>query len=64
MRTPGDISQVRGTHCARGHEYTQENTYMVPGTSYTYCRECHREKERIRRKKKRARQERSGGESE
>lgn len=32
----------RPTHCPHGHEFTAENTYFVPGTSYRYCRECNR----------------------
>lgn len=28
------------THCAEGHEYTPENTYLRPGTTHRHCRKC------------------------
>lgn len=28
------------THCAEGHEYTPENTYIRPGTDHRHCRTC------------------------
>jgi hypothetical protein len=31
------------THCPRGHEYTDENTYINPGSGCRGCRECRRE---------------------
>lgn len=30
----------RKTHCKRGHEFTEENTYMKPGTGKRECRTC------------------------
>jgi hypothetical protein len=30
----------RKTHCAKGHEYTPENTYIRPGTDHRHCRTC------------------------
>jgi len=28
------------THCKRGHEYTDDNTYIVPSTGHRQCRTC------------------------
>lgn len=28
------------THCPQGHEYTEENTYLVPSTGHRMCRAC------------------------
>lgn len=28
------------THCAQGHEYTAENTYIRLGTDHRHCRKC------------------------
>ena len=36
----------RKTHCARGHEFTPENTYIRPDTSGRVCRACKRENDR------------------
>jgi hypothetical protein len=32
-------SQARQTHCKRGHEFTEENTYVYLGMRH--CRKCH-----------------------
>lgn len=32
--------QRNKTHCAEGHEYTPENTYLRPGTTHRHCRTC------------------------
>lgn len=40
--------QQRKTHCPQGHPYNEENTYWWRGARY--CRTCHREQERYRRK--------------
>lgn len=30
------------THCKRGHEFTEANTYVIPTTGSRVCRECDR----------------------
>ena len=35
--THGESSK---TYCVHGHEYTAENTYIVPSTGYRECRKC------------------------
>jgi hypothetical protein len=40
-RTTGHFQAVK-THCPRGHEYTEENTYWPPGKNERWCRECQR----------------------
>jgi hypothetical protein len=30
------------THCKKGHEYTEENTYIQPNSGTKTCRECQR----------------------
>lgn len=34
---------ARKTQCPKGHEYTPENTYIVPSTGGRACRTCQRE---------------------
>lgn len=34
------------THCPRGHEYDEENTYFRPKTGHRVCRRCARERQR------------------
>lgn len=38
------IELARRTHCPRGHEYTEENTYRRPDTGHRDCRICRRER--------------------
>ena len=33
---------AKKTHCIRGHEFTPENTYSSPGTTWRACRICKR----------------------
>ena len=52
----GHNRQKNKTHCPKGHEYTAENTYMIPSRpGHRYCRECRKEHwrtyKRPRRKK-------------
>lgn len=35
-------AQASKTHCVRGHEFTEENTYRPPGKNERACRECQR----------------------
>lgn len=39
--------------CPAGHEYTEENTYVIPGTSQRQCRACKRAADRRYRERKR-----------
>lgn len=41
------------THCARGHEYTKENTIKIPNSNQRGCVECRKITGRIRRANKR-----------
>lgn len=36
----GRNGKLARTHCKHGHEYTPENTYIVPGTGHRQCRIC------------------------
>lgn len=45
---------ARKTHCPSGHEYTPENTYVVPSTGYRRCRLCKAEVERNNYQRNRA----------
>ncbi|WP_112595832.1 NUMOD4 motif-containing HNH endonuclease [Mycobacteroides abscessus] len=42
------------THCAKGHEYTPENTYVKPQTGHRDCRTCHRKQVSDYARRKRA----------
>lgn len=42
------------THCPSGHEYTDENTYVRPGTTHRRCRTCMSERDVERRDRKNA----------
>jgi hypothetical protein len=42
------------THCLRGHAFSEENTYVVPGTGGRRCRTCVKAEKQIRRAKQRA----------
>ena len=52
---PGSLSpsaaQAAQTHCIRGHEFTDANTYMYRGRRQ--CRECARRRDRQRRSESR-----------
>ena len=49
----------RGLHgsevltCPAGHEYTEENTYVIPGKGHRQCRACKRDADRRYRQRKR-----------
>lgn len=43
------------THCKRGHEYTEQNTYVCR-RGIRNCRECHRIRQRENRRKKRVKE--------
>jgi hypothetical protein len=42
-----DAPWAQVTHCPKGHEYTEANTYIYRGTRN--CRRCHAEREAARR---------------
>ena len=47
------IKGVLTTRCPQGHEYTEENTRLIPnryGGDGRSCRTCHRERERNRKR--------------
>jgi hypothetical protein len=46
-------AQVK-THCPSGHEYTEENTYIRPGTIHRKCRACAAERDLTRADEKNA----------
>lgn len=37
------------THCKRGHEFTEANTYRITATGHRSCRTCRATRERARR---------------
>ena len=51
----GTHSMARKTHCANGHEFTEENTYWHPDRSRRSCRTCSREGWRRSRANRRSR---------
>ena len=36
------------THCKRGHEFTEENTYVYAKTGARFCRECRKHQRGVR----------------
>lgn len=40
MVNNGLCPKSRITHCPQGHEYTEDNTYIVPSTGHRMCRAC------------------------
>lgn len=42
------------THCPAGHPYTEENTYIRPGTVHRKCKACARERDLLRADEKNA----------
>lgn len=48
----GNSWQKSRTHCPQGHEYSRENTYVLPSRpNARYCRACNRERRRVGRGK-------------
>lgn len=44
-RRHGTDHQANKTHCPQGHEYTPENTRVIPSRpTARYCRQCHKER--------------------
>jgi len=40
---PWGRKRARGTHCSKGHEFTEENTFIRPYDKTRVCRECRRQ---------------------
>lgn len=45
-------NNARKVACHRGHPLSGENLYITPSTGYRSCRECARQRERARNRKK------------
>lgn len=53
--TGTSAANIRKTHCPQGHEYTPENTYVLPSRPRArYCRACAADRRRERRARQRA----------
>lgn len=51
----GRVRGQKTTHCPSGHEYTRDNTYVLPSRPHArYCRECHRRHSRLHWQRKQA----------
>ena len=46
------------THCAKGHEFSPENTYIIPKSGWRECRTCKRAQSAIQEARRKARRER------
>lgn len=51
VRALGSAKRRDRTHCTRGHEFNEENTYWA--RKGRQCRACHRQLQRLRREKAR-----------
>lgn len=40
---PWGKKRIRGTHCAKGHEFTEENTFIRAYDNARVCRECRKQ---------------------
>jgi len=40
---PWGKKRVRGSHCSKGHEFTEENTFVRPYDNARVCRQCRKE---------------------
>lgn len=48
MAAKGRYNHQQRTHCVRGHEFTEENTYRSPSSpNKRQCRECGRTRQRL-----------------
>lgn len=54
-RSPFTVTSIHlsRTHCPHGHEYAGENLYVDP-RGFRGCRACHRERERVGHKRRKA----------
>lgn len=49
---PWGKKRVRGTHCSKGHEFTEENTFIRPLDNARVCRQCRKEYARMKYQEK------------
>jgi hypothetical protein len=45
-------NNARKTSCLRGHQLSGSNVYINPNSGYRRCRECARQRDRLRKRKK------------
>lgn len=49
---PWGKKRVRGSHCSKGHEFTEENTFIRPLDNARVCRQCRKEYARMKYQEK------------
>lgn len=51
---PWGKKRARGSHCSKGHEFTEENTFIRPLDNARVCRQCRKEYAKMKYKEKKA----------
>ena len=51
---PWGKKKVRGTHCSKGHEFTEENTFIRQLDNARVCRQCRKEYAKMKYQEKKA----------